>query len=187
MLAIGLMMLEKQEDKDKLMLIYKKYQKLMLKIAFSVLNDFELSKDIVHDSIIKIAKIISSFEDIESIKTKNTIVIITKNTAINEKNKMHKHLLLNIDEINKNAISNTSVENEALNNIMFETIASSIEKLDYKYSDILQLKFEADLSDKQISEILGISNDLCRKRLQTARSLLIKLLKQGGIFDEITF
>ncbi|MBO5020416.1 MAG: hypothetical protein J6D52_07110 [Clostridia bacterium] len=48
------------------------------------------------------------------------------------------------------------------------------------HRDILQLKVYYEDSDKKIADLLGISHQAVRKRLQRARNALGKLLKERG-------
>ena len=48
------------------------------------------------------------------------------------------------------------------------------------YREIIELKVVHDLSDKQIADVLGISNSAVRKRLQRAREILRNKLAEWG-------
>lgn len=184
MLALCLMTLDTQQEKDKLIVIYDTYKKLMLKIAFSVVKDFDFANDIVHDAIFKVVDILDQFDDIYSDKAKNTVAIITKNTAINAIKRRNKINFIEIDSILETENSQFNVEEEAAALILKQKIIAQISELDEKYSSVLQLKFENDFSDKQIARILGISDSLCRKRLHLARKMLKKILMEEGVIDE---
>ena len=58
-----------------------------------------------------------------------------------------------------------------------------IKKLDPKYGDLIMLKYYCNMKEKDIASSLGLSLENVKVRLYRARSLLKKMLKEGGYCD----
>ena len=54
-------------------------------------------------------------------------------------------------------------------------VASLVRSLDDIYRDVILLKFEQEMSTKEIAKFLGISDDLVRMRYMIAKKLLIEM------------
>lgn len=53
-----------------------------------------------------------------------------------------------------------------------------IDEIPYKYSKIIKLYYYGNLSTKEISKVIFISESLVRKRLERGRNLLRKILEE---------
>ena len=62
-MLIYLAMIESDEDKSKFEIIYTAYKKLMLYQANKILGDINDTEDVVHESFLKIIKIIDKIEE----------------------------------------------------------------------------------------------------------------------------
>jgi len=120
MLVIYLSMLNGQEDKNKFELLYEKYRKLMFYIANNILNDEYLAEDAVHQTFIEILKNLDKIDDVFCHKTKNFIVIMVRNTAINMYNRRKRNSVVPFDE------AQCCIGHEALE------AAEGIERLEFK-------------------------------------------------------
>ena len=112
-------------------------------------------------------------QKIKSNKTKSFIVIVTRCVALDILEKEKKSYTYdNIDNIR---VTDESV----FERIELEELYTKIKSLPDIHRDILELKVYYDMSDKAISDILGISNQATRKRLQRARNAMRKLLSES--------
>ncbi|MFI3141772.1 MAG: sigma-70 family RNA polymerase sigma factor [Clostridia bacterium] len=181
MLMMFMTMLDSDEEKQKITTLYELYCNLMLKVAFSVVRDYDLSNDIVQDSFYKIIKVIDNIDDVYSKRARNLVVIIVKNTAINELGRRNRAIMLDFDEVSDLKDDHVEPDDEVINSFVLDQIPKKIKQLPPKYRDVLQLKFDCEFSNVQIAEVLGISQELCRKRLQRGRQLLLKSMKEGEL------
>lgn len=177
MLAFYLSAIPDTTDKSKFELLYNTYKNLMLYKAYTILQDKSLAEDAVHNAFIKILKKISKYDFTDSHKTSAFVVIVVENVAKTMYKKEHKILPVELGDIE----SNVNLAEAAETRLDAEYIASKIAQLPPLYRDILTLKFLNELSDKEIASVLGITNSNARKRLQRAKTALLKLLKGGEI------
>ena len=138
----------RQGDKDRLNELYKKYNKLIYGIAFSILKNKEDSEDLVQIVFLKIFKI-----DKSKLPKKNEsswLYSLTKNETLNYLKKKTKDL--NIDEI-----YNIAEEDKELNKIIDnDEYNKIISKLNEQEQEIVSLKILSKLSFKEISLLLNL-------------------------------
>ncbi len=175
MLTFYLSLIDTQEDKSKFELIYNQYSKLMKHVAIKLLNDDKLAEDAVHDAFIKLINHMDDLEDIDSTKTKNLIIIITKNTAIDLYRKWVKDKAVNFSG-NEEIVD---LSGSSLNDYSAGEIASVLDCLPEKYSEILMLTFVHNLKPREIADLIGIKPTAVSKRLERAKKLLADNLRSG--------
>lgn len=176
MISIYLSMIEDIEDKKKFESLYLLYRQDMYAVAYKILNNVHDAEDAVHQAFLKIANNFEKILDIDCPKTKAYVVIIVRNTSIDiyKQNK-------------KNSVNSTSIDTEVgnfiedesfFNEINYKSLVSKIGCLPDVYKDVLYLKYVQGYDNVEISNLLAVSKDTTYKRIQRAKSLLHKLLKE---------
>lgn len=172
MLLFYLSLLDTDEEKSKLEKLYYQYKSLMKYIALDILKDEYMSEDAVHEAFIKLTRHLDGIEEIDCHKTKAFLIIIVRNVALDILRKERKMELVELGEISDNKEYNFS------ENINVQEIYESIRMLPDTYRDIIELKVYYEYSDKKIADLLGISHQAVRKRLQRARNALAKSIEE---------
>ncbi len=177
MLSFYLSLIDDRQDQQKFEKIYYKYRILMFSVAKEILGDNRLAEEAVQEAFIKIAKNVDQIEDITSHKTRNFTVIIAKNTSLDmlEKEKRHKGLI-SFEEIKEF----DATEEFDLKTIDKKEILKIINKLCEEDRDIILMKYYYNYKEKEIAQMLGISYQASRKRIQRAREKLEKYLRDWG-------
>ena len=176
MLLFYLSLIENEEDKLKFERLYYDYRKLMKHIATDMLRDEFLAEDAVHEAFIKLTRHISGVDESNSHKTKAFIVIIIKSVCLDMLRKDKQDKSFSLEEIDSMAY----VDDESFKRLEVEDIYSVISSLSDTYREIIELKVVHNLSDKEIADVLGISNAAVRKRMQRAREILKNKLAERG-------
>ena len=174
LLSFYLSLLDTEEEKSKLEMLYYEYKALMKYIAFNILNNNESAEDAVHEAFIKLTRHLDGIKEIKGSKTKSFIAIVTRSVSLDILQKEKK--ISSFGNIEEARITDIDV----FERIAVEELCSKIKSLPDIHKDILELKVYYDLSDKAIADILGISNQATRKRLQRARNALREILNEGG-------
>lgn len=110
-------------------------------------------------------------------KTKHLIVTIVRNTAIDNYRRKKNHPVMDLDNYYNLLESNDASLDELV--IRFseaKELAEKLAQLKIEYADILALKYYHEFNDKEIGEILGISYENVRVRLNRAKAALKKLM-----------
>lgn len=168
MIALYLSLVDEGQE-NKFEKVYYQYKDLMYYISYEVLLNERDAEDAVQEAFIRIAKNIAKIGDVNGKETKNFVAIITKREAMkiyNKKKKRNEAVDVDLETIKMS-------EDNVLN-----TVSLAIEKLPYKFSSLLTLKYVMGYSGKEISEITGLSENNVRQQLFHARKMLSDMLEE---------
>ncbi len=173
---VYLTLLDTQEEKSKFERIYIHYRQLMFYIAKNILDDEFLSEDAVHDAFINIAKSLENISDAICPRTKRYVVIIVRNISLNMLKK--QKLSEDIEDMGEYISDELVLEDEVLSKISFDFIIDQITRLPVIYKDVLYLSYVEDLNTNEISNLINISNETVKKRLQRGRKKLAENIRE---------
>ena len=174
-MLIYLSILESKEDKSKFEQIYITYKQTMFYSANRILKDEYLAEDVVHQAFLRIIDNLSKIDKIDCHKTKVFIVIIVENIAIDFYRKRKRE-----DNISFDKIEIYIEDIKAKDNFILNNIEEAILKLPINYSTVLRLKYSQGYSNKEVAQILNISEENVRQRISRARKRLTETLNEGG-------
>ncbi len=166
-----LLMFETEEEKSKFEIVYTTYKNFMFAIAVKILKNEDEAEEIVGDSFLNIVKVFEKIDDPFSLKTRNLISQVTRNKAIDLYRRKKKKVFLPLIEEYK-------YDDFEFNDISFERlfdcdeVDKAIALLKPEYQAVLFLKYDNNLSIKEIAEVLGITVENAKKRLQRAKDKL---------------
>lgn len=175
MLYIYLSALNTDDEKNYFEEIYLSYRQKMYGIAYSILHNVQDSEDAVHQAFLKMADNFQKILSIPRQELPSYIVIIIRNTSINNYNKNKK----TAERSAELPEDQTAIDIDFFENINYEQLVSVISHLPDKHKDILFLHYINDFSCKEISNILDISVDNVWKRIERAKKALKKALEEG--------
>ncbi len=173
---VYLTLLDTQEEKSKFERIYIHYRQLMFYIAKNILDDEFLSEDAVHDAFINIAKSLENISDAICPRTKRYVVIIVRNISLNMLKK--QKLSEDIEDMGEYISDELVLEDEVLSKISFDFIIDQNTRLPVIYKDVLYLSYVEDLNTNEISNLINISNETVKKRLQRGRKKLAENIRE---------
>ena len=154
-----------------------KYGTEILRLCYLYLKDYQLAEDAFQDTFLKVYNNFHKFNGLSTEKTWITRICI--NTCKNYlRNPWKWKVKLGNTELNQNEISDQEIFDELEKSELF----SSIMNLKQTYKDIILMYYYQQLSVKEISQILGISESNAFTRLSRARQLLKDEI--GGIIYE---
>lgn len=168
-----LQMVETDEDKSKVEIIYTSYKKLLLYKANEILGDTRDTEDVVHETFLKIIEIIDRIEEPKSPKTRNLVVTIVERKAIDLYRKRKRKPMIPMEEeyINVPLLSD-------IDGVHTRTdIAVAIAMLPTKYRELLLLKYDSGFSEAEIAKLLSMSQENVKKTIQRAKVKLSKILE----------
>lgn len=82
-MVLFLAAIENKQDRNKVEALYVRYSKEMFKVAYRVLNDYQLAQDAVQTAFINIINNLEKIDEIDCNKTRAFVVIIARNISIN--------------------------------------------------------------------------------------------------------
>lgn len=171
-MLIYMAMIETPEEKDRFEAIYLKYRYLMLHVAGKILENHHDAEDAVHEAFVAIIRNIEKFCDIESPKTRSLIVLIVERKAIDILRKKQRE---NLIEINEDILG---IEMQAPGD---HGLADALSRIPAHYREVLLMRYDNGLSNRDIAKILDISESGVRKMLGRAKHQLRSELQKEGV------
>lgn len=184
--------LKTQADDEKL--IFQTHYEDVYKAVFFMVKDPYLAEDLTQDAFIK------AFRNLHKLKSgtkmKAWLVTIATRTAIDHIRKIKKrndYLTDDVYILDRNSKPNHSgspVEGKVERRMIKQLIKQCISILKPPaYKEVLLLRFEYDLKEEEIAEVLNISPSAVKSRLHRAKKKLRKELqnhdefRDGGHFE----
>lgn len=169
---IFLMVVETEEEKGKLEILFEQYWSLMYKIALEVLNNHSDVEDVLQDTYEKVAKNIAYIGDPYGKEARNYLAVITKNKAIDlyRKKQRIQNQEIDIKELNQKQIPRVYIK--AFEDEEEKVLIEAIDSLPHMYREVMSLKYSNQLSTKEIGKILNISETNVKQRIFRARNML---------------
>ena len=156
--------------------LINEYGDTILRMCFLYLKDYHLAEDAAQETFIKAVRNYDSFEQKSSEKT--WLIKIAVNCCKNiMRSRWFRFDFLNIDEYPNVTDSNCEINNM----ILKDTISDTIMKLNVLEREIIILHYYQELSIKEISSMLGKSENAVNQRLFRARKKLKSIMKEAGL------
>jgi len=167
-------------DSNKFYELYAVHKKTMLYIAMGILHNKELAEDAVHNAFERVLKNLHKIEDVSSHKTKKFMVVITRNVSIDIYHKLKSTETTPIDNLYDLHNEDSKVENILVASETINELKKELQKMPIIYIDAFDLKHNYDFSNKEIAELLNITEPTLRKRLQVIRDRLRAVMEENN-------
>lgn len=153
---------------------YQLYEQKMYQAARRILNDSPRAEDAVQDAFLKLMKGRIYFEDAASEDCKKYIITVIRHSAIDiyNRKKKEQELLCFLDE--KTDADKLSLQENREEGIDIKEMISVLQPRYYEVVECLAIK---NLSVRETSGKLGISEENVRKRFERAKKILKKAWK----------
>jgi RNA polymerase sigma factor (sigma-70 family) len=161
--------------------LYRKYEKKLRHIAFSITKDRHLAEDVVQETFIKAYKKKDSIEDAEKIGS--WLSAIAGRTAIDylRAEKRRKWLPSDqtvMEQIFSDQDYHPSIEKEVEIILFKEDLQHVLYKLTIEYQEVLVLRVQYGLKEDEIASQLNIKSGTVKTRLHRARKQLRKVMTE---------
>ena len=154
---------------DEFNRIYNAYYKLLLHVAFDYLHSKNDAEDVIQDVFMKLYESRKQFNDDEHLKY--WLIKVTNNKCIDHlRHIKNKEMLISNDNID--ILNNQDNKEDSLQ----RRVQEAIDKLNINDKTIIVLYYYNDLSLKEISKVLSISEANVKKRISRARIKLKSII-----------
>jgi RNA polymerase sigma-70 factor, ECF subfamily len=157
-------------------IIVKRYQDKLNNYGRKFLNRNEDIEEIVQDVFIKAYKNIRSYD--ASRKFSSWIYRIAHNEFINALKKKKPLYFFNFDTFFPHFVSSENIVEDISRKETQEMISKYLDKLDYKYKEVLILCYFEDMSYKDISDVLHIPTSTVGVRIQRAKKIMKQIYER---------
>ncbi|NLP50630.1 sigma-70 family RNA polymerase sigma factor [Bacillus sp. RO1] len=171
-------LINKEESALKeLMTLYGDY---LLRTAYLLVKDNHLAEEVVQDTFITAFEKIHQLDEDEKLKSWLTSITVNRS-------KMHmrkwsfKRILLNFEFAERITEDDQAKGPEALLLLDFQnqSLSQLIQKLDYKYREVIILYYFNEMKISEIAMMLAIAESTVKTRLKRGRSRLKEMMEKG--------
>lgn len=173
--------------------LLNRYNKSVFTIAYRMMGNYHEAEDISQEVFVCVYNKLYQFD--RSKKFSPWIHRIAVNTCISTMRKRNKVVALNFDE---SFIPHYDVEQNELSedpHLVFERkelkadIDAALMELPESYRTVIILRYQLDLKNQEIAEIMGVSRENVEVKIHRARKALRKIIitrwSEGGRQDEL--
>lgn len=166
------------DEKSTYEKLYNRYKRIMLNYAYSILKDRSLAEDAVHEAFIKLGNNLQKVHNLECNKTLNYLVTIVKNTSLTILKKQNKNKTMDFDSLEYEIIDDKiDIQDDIVSSEKYNLIMEIIDELKDELKTPFLLKMGQGYSNKEIAEILNISDNNVAVRIYRAKKKIVKLLE----------
>ena len=179
--------IENDEDRGFVENIYLKYSKKLYLVAKKILNNHEDAEDSVNDTIAIVIDNLERFKTDDEDYLIKLLVICCRNAAIaiyrkNKRRAGQTVSLTSADADDERSDFDIHDQNDDLDKLVLdaercELMRKLIDQLDFKYRDIIMLKYYYMMPNDKIAQVMQITESLVRMRMTRAKRIL---LEKGG-------
>jgi RNA polymerase sigma-70 factor (ECF subfamily) len=181
MLALIISTIENSDDRNFVFELYIQYYPIMKKKAYEISWDYSIVDDLINDAFIKLIDKISLLRVLECCKRTSYIVYTIKNISIDyirkRAAKSEKMFLgMSDDLIDSIPDAKLTVEEICSAKEDYEELGKAIEQLSERDRDLLYYKYNLELRDKEIANIMDLPVNNIREYLTRPRRRALKVL-----------
>lgn len=178
MLTYDLFM-DNHEDREKFLRIYTKYRAAMYLAAQAVLGDYWMADDAVQEAALKIICNLHKLDESDPLRTRGFVAKVARNVALNMRRTMSKEIPTEDEEISEMFPPNTETpESILLDQEMSDHLHALLSTMTVEHQEILDMVYLNGFKVGKAAEMLGLSGEVARKRLQRAKAALKKRILQ---------
>lgn len=170
-----------EEQKSIIEKIYEQHGELMLRTAKKYLSDQSLAEDVLQRAF---EKIISDFDNNRinyCNKTAGYFVIMVRNLCMDSIRRRSRENIISTDAMDYEGVEQSEQSNPeciVLSKESHDRIMEFIDSMEPIYREALLLRLVHNLSGKEMSELLGVSEITVNARVHRGRKLLIEKIQK---------
>lgn len=161
--------------------LYTCHYKRLYHICFSMTRDAYLAEDIVQETFIKAMKKAETIIDEE--KAGAWLSVIARRTALDVIRKERRKAAVPMEQDMLECLgvaTKQNVEQEVESGFAAEEITGAVKKLTGSYRDILLLKIDRGLKEREIAAMLNLNPSTVKTRIFRARKQLKMMVQMGA-------
>ena len=170
--------------KDFAELVSDKYKAMMMKLSLQITGSREDAEEAVQDALLSVHRNQQKITDINSADARNYIYTVTKNAALKIRKQQAKHdsdVTFSDVEGFINIEGQPDIDEFKDEYGFSEEVADALKQLNNEDRDLICYYYGADYNYKEISELMGISPQTLRKRMERIKARLAEILSRENL------
>ena len=182
MISYYLSIVETEEDKEKVVLIYENFYSFMCYTAGQILNHNKHDvEDAVHNAMIKLIENIDVIDLSDKQRAKNLCGIVAKNKA-KDHCRLKENQTHSLDDTLYDVIEDDSNPDEIIiRKDTYDIVLKAIYALDETYRDVCILKYIHEYKEREIALILDLSPKTVSTRIYRGKQILREKLRKESL------
>ncbi len=173
MIEAALAALENDKQRNELAAFYEQYKNRFFNIAYSKLHNSEEAEDAVQEAFLRVVDNPNKFLEMSDQERVRFVDGIVRHISVDKFKKSKKNNVVSIDDIGDDIMSGTiSPEEKYITDASADELVRFVLTLPESQRQALFMYIHEKLSYSEISRILGISEELARKRVSNARKAI---------------
>lgn len=182
MISVALAILDSEESRNELSDFYEKYKHRFYAIAYEHLHKVQDSEDAVQEAFLRVVDNPNKFFEMSNQERVRFVDGIVRHVSVDIFKKKQKNNAVSIDDIGDDIMSGTiSPEEKYITDASADELVQFVLTLPESQRQALFMYIHEKLSYSEISKILGISEDLARKRVSNARKAIKDFAERNKI------
>ena len=183
MIPYAILVIENEDDRNFMAMIYEKYNRLMYNEIYRILNDKWQAEDVMHATIVRLIEKVDELRAKDRDHLINYIIAASKNQARNYIRDNQKHNGYSFDDCFDVPDKKNNREAMELNLIHVENLrqlAAVWDRLDERSRYILEGYYILEKTMPQIADELDVKPESVRMALTRARKNAFRLIENGS-------
>lgn len=172
--------MQKSSDKELLAELFNEYRQMMFKIAVKILHNVSDAEDAVQDSFLWIINNLDKISQIPCNERSSYFASIVEHRSIDIYRKNNGRQIEYIEEQYVSS-SNEHIMEKAISSVTVDEIKDALNELSDRDYEMLYMYLFKEMSPKEISITMDISENNIRMYILRARKRLKKVLRERGI------
>lgn len=177
MINAALAILQTDEQRNILSEFYEENKNKFFSLAYAKLQNSEESEDAVQEAFLRIVKYPEKFFSIEPHKRLPYSIIIIRNVVLQMLEKQGRYTFEELPEDIPD--SNLSIEDISIGNVARSELVEFIQTLSEAKKQAVVLKGVYGLNNREIADVLGITESAVRRRIADAYGRIIYFVRRG--------
>lgn len=171
--------IENQSDREFMESLYVKNYSIMYKKAISLVKSHHEAEDIVESVFIKLIDDIGVLRNCKQTALKSYLLSCVRNAAIDRLRRQKKqYSFYDVNERLESLPEDGYADDGLIRAEQIHSVACALKKLPDRERELLKMKYFDEMPDADTAELLGISRDSLRSRLNRARKKLAALIME---------
>lgn len=175
--------LDNDADKAFVEKLYIEYMPFFRCRAYKYVNNIEIANELAHDCMVNIIKHLDTIKNLPEDKVRTYLSICINNIAKNYLKRLSKQVPNKVYDLADDyyLADGQCVEDEIEQKYKYEALRTGFDKLCEKDKSIIVMKYDLELKDSQIADVLNIKQDSVRMTVfRCVKRLKEQILKQEG-------
>lgn len=168
--------LRKYWKNERFQELYQKNKDFLCNYAYSILRDRYLAEDAVSEAFLALAKAFGKLNNMNDHDIRQYMLVITRHEAYRLYKKCKNEIPY--EDVEGIRLSGEKYADDAERSATADELFEMMKSLKPIYGDVLFLKYKYSFSIKEISELMGISENAVKTRLSRGRDMLREMVEE---------